>query len=207
MQGTGCLVQNNMIKTYTFFNIRKKIEIDFDENRTVKELISAVYEKYGFEAKHGLDVVTIYDMKNYHVVTNRKNTLKKENVSSGLCFAYFKKGEFLYVEGGWGHHMIKMDAVSQIKEPFMFYMSFDKVLNDFAFVATKKMTIKMLYEALYKSEHIYTCSYIDIYNVNRGGANYELLKRVSVIDAINDGMTIYELIGEENLSHTIIKFI
>ena len=195
-----------MIKHYSFFNIRKRIEIDLDDSCTIEELISKVYEKYGFEAKNGLDIVTIYDMNNYHVVTDKKKTLKKENVSSGLCFAYFKKGEFLYVEGGWGHHMIKMDAVSKIKEPFMFYMSFDKVLNDFAFVATKKMTIKSLYEALCKGEHIYNCSYIDVYEVNRGGVSYELLKRINVKDAINNGLTILEIIGEDKLTSTIIQF-
>lgn len=194
------------MKHYSFFNIRNRIEIDFDENRSVADLISAVYEKYGFEAKNGIDVVTVYDMKNYHVVTDRKRTLKKENLSSGLCFAYFKKGEFLYVEGGWGHHMIQMDATSKVKDPFMFYMSFDKVLNDYAFVATKKMTVEKLFKALCKGEHIYRCSRIDVFDVSRGSATYELLKSVPIEDAINEGLTIYDLIGEENLTKTIIKF-
>lgn len=68
------------------------------------------------------------------------------------------------------------------------------------------MTIKVLFEALSKSEYIHKCSCVDVYNVNRGSASYELLKHISVNDAINDGLTIYELIGEENLTRTIIKF-
>ncbi len=195
-----------IMKRFTFFNIHKRIEIEFDENRSVAELISAVYEKYGIEAKNGIDGVTVYDMKNYHVVTNRKSSLKKENLSSGLCFAYFKKDKFLYVEGGWGHHMIKMDAVSKIREPFMFYMSFIKPLNDYAFVANKKMTVAELYGELVKGEYIHKCSYVDVYHINRGSASYELVKHISIDDAIESKLTILELISEGELSHSTIMF-
>ncbi len=195
-----------MIKTYTFFKPYERIEISIDDSVTVKELIKALYKKYGWDARNGFDVITVYDMKSYHVVTNTKSKLYAENLSSGLCLAYFKKNEFLYVEGGWGHHMIKMDAVKEIENPFQFYMSFKLPLNDYAFVANKRFTVKELYNSLVKGEYIYNCSYIDIYKIDRGGASSKQLKHIAIDEAIKNKLTVLELIGEDMLTSCTVMF-
>ena len=195
-----------MMKTYGFFKPHQKIEISADDNVTVKELIKELFKKYGWEAKNGYDVITVYDMNKYHVVTNTESTLKNEDLSKSLCLAYFKKNEFLYVEGGWGHHMIKMDAVKEIENPFQFYMSFKLPLNDYAFVANKDFSVEKLYNSLVTCEYIHNCSYIDIYKINRGGAKFELVKRVLASEAIEKGLTVLDLMGEENLSSYTIMF-
>lgn len=194
-----------MIKTYGFFKPHERIEISIDDGVAVKELIKELFKKYGWEAKNGYDIITVYDMKNYHVVTNTDNTLSRENLSCGLCLAYFKKNEFLHIEGGWGHHMIKMDAVKEIENPFQFYMSFKLPLNDHAFVANKDFTVEKLCNLFATSEYIYSCSYIDIIKIDRGGAKFEVVKRVSVNEAVKNKLTVLDLIGEENLNtHTIM---
>ncbi len=194
-----------MIKTYGFFKPHQKVEISINDSATIKELIRELYKKYGWEAKNGYDIITVYDMKNYHVVTNTDNTLSSENLSGGLCLAYFKKNEFLHVEGGWGHHMIEMDAVKEIENPFQFYMSFKLPLNDHAFVASKDFTVEKLCKPFAMSEYIYSCSYIDIIKIDRSRANFELVKRVLASEAIEKGLTVLDLIGEDNLTtHTIM---
>ena len=194
-----------MIKTYGFFKPHQKVEISINDSATIKELIRELYKKYGWEAKNGYDVITVYDMNRHHVVTNTDNTLEAEGLSKGLCLAYFIKNEFLHVEGGWGHHMIEMDAVKEIENPFQFYMSFKLPLNDHAFVASKDFTVEKLWNLFTMSEYIYSCSYIDIYKINRGRANFELVKRVLASEAIKKGLTVLDLIGEDNLTtHTIM---
>ena len=195
-----------MTKTYGFFKPYERIEISIDDSASVKDLIVSLYEKYGWEAKNGYDAITVYDTKSYHVVTNTKNSLAKEKLSAALCLAYFKKNEFLYVEGGWGHHMIKMDAVKEIKKPFMFYMSFKLPLNDYAFVATKSFTVEKLYSSLVISEHIRNCSYIDIYQINRGSASSERIKHIAIDEAIKQKLTVLDLIGEDMLTTSTIMF-
>lgn len=101
--------------------------------------------------------------------------------------------------------MIKMDAVKEIENPFQFYMSFKLPLNDHAFVANKDFTVEKLCKLFLTSEYIYSCSYIDIIKIDRGRANFELVKRVLASEAIEKGLTVLDLIGEDNLTtHTIM---
>ena len=98
------------------------------------------------------------------------------------------------------------DAVKEIENPFQFYMSFKLPLNDYAFVANKDFSVEKLYNSLATGEYIHNCSYIDIYKINRGGAKFELVKRVLASEAIEKGLTVLDLMGEENLSSYTIMF-
>lgn len=136
------------MKEYNFFDTEEKISILFDENKTISDLINAVFEKYDFYEPNGIECVTVYDMQGYHVVTNRMHTLAEEHLSSELCFAYYLPGEFLYVEGGWGHHMIQMDACRSIKEPLMFEIEINKNTTKRNMVCSSEFTVQQLYNGL-----------------------------------------------------------
>ena len=179
------------MKTFGFFNIRQQITIDFDENKSVAELVAAVCKKYPLLMPKDLGTVTVYDPSHYHVVTDLSASVKDENLSGGLCFAYFVKNEFLYVEGSWGHHMIDMDAVKKIKKPFMFRLSLTQPIMHEYFVATKSYTVKKLYESLVENGYKKPCKHASVYEVIMHSASCKLIKQV---DATSDE-SLFELLS------------
>lgn len=188
------------MKNFGFFRPYKQIEIDFDENKSVRDLVKSVCKKYALKY---LDCMTVYDSKNYHVVTDVSRSVKDENLSSALCFAYFVNKKFLYVEGSWGHHMIKMDAVEKIDDPFMFRLSLSGPVMHEYFVACKDYTVSDLYNGVVKNGFISPRSTIAIYSVNMSVPSYELVasypikdvakKSVySLTDSINGAVVVFE---------------
>lgn len=111
------------MKLYDIFDIGK---LEFDENKTIAELVETAFEEYGYWEPAGIELVTIYDAEHYNVVLDRNKTCKEAGLGKKLCIAYFKPNTFFYVEGGWGHHMIQMNAVKYIDNPIWFQLIFDK---------------------------------------------------------------------------------
>lgn len=186
----------------TFFNLRQRVEIDFDENGSVRDLILAVYDRYGFDKKF-IEYVTVYDMKKYHVVTNTKHSLKKEGLTGAFCFAYFKKGEFLFVEGSWGHHMIKMDAVKEIKKPFDFRIALTSRLVEFEyFVASESLLVKDFVSDLKRAGYLANKDTVVVSHSDITNSKFETAKEISIADA--GAMRLHDLIKEYKFPSTMV---
>ena len=107
-------------------------DVIFDDEKTVKELIEYVFDQSGYYEPMGLDVVTVYDASKYYVVTDTSKKCKDELDPSGnnvFTVAYLKKDFFFFAEGGWGHHMIDMNAAKLISNPINVKVVFDDFKN------------------------------------------------------------------------------
>ena len=97
-----------MIQTYHFFG---EHSLEFEDSKTVKELIEYAFEKFDYYEPFGMDSVTVFQChhpdSNYGwFTTNTKRRCVDEIVNRNeLCFGYTIPGILYYAEGGWGHHM------------------------------------------------------------------------------------------------------
>ena len=92
---------------YTFFDGG---DIEFDDSRSVRELIEYAFDRFGFYEPMGMDVLTLFqshypNTHNGWFTTNvnlkcSDEILNREN----LFFGYHIPNVFYLVEGGWGHH-------------------------------------------------------------------------------------------------------
>lgn len=192
---------------YKLFDPKERIEIEINlekkKNIRVIDLLNRVFDKYNIYNKDILEFCTVYDMDNYHVVNDNRNKIKDENLSSNLCFAYYKKNEFLYVEGGWGHHMIDMDVVKEINDPIMFMISCGHVMQHKSMVSNKSFKLIDIYNALIKNNYININSPIAIYEIDYLKSN---LITTLCIDDFKD-KSVYELLSQYgNLYELVIKF-
>lgn len=185
---------------FKFFDPEEEIIVEIDENKRVIDLIKKVFNKYDFYENNGLDICTVYDTRNYHVVSDNNNKIKDENLSENLCFAYYKKHEFLYVEGGWGHHMIDMDVVKEIKDPIMFKVTYNHIMRHKSFVSCKDFKFIDLYNGLINGGYIENNSKISIYKEKDNGffhiidINIFDLMNKSIYDVLSSHGDLYELV-------------
>lgn len=127
-----------MIQKYSFSN--ESESICFDDEKPVKELISAAFEKFGYYEPFGINIVTLFQA-HYPGSTEGWFTrdiykpCKEEIIGDKywLCFAYYMPNVFYYAEGGWGHHMISMKNHPEIDSPVMLHLRFDDFDNTVVF--------------------------------------------------------------------------
>ena len=113
-----------MERLYRFFDME---HVTFDDEKTVAELIAAVYAKSDCYEPMGMDAVTVYDAGQYRVVTDTSRKCKEEldpSHNNGFCLAYFKKGKFFFAEGGWGHHMTELCPPGWVDDPVCITLAF-----------------------------------------------------------------------------------
>lgn len=92
-----------MIQVYHFF---KENPLQFDDEKTVGELIRYAFECFDYYEPFGIDTVTIYQIDPHHFTLDTSLKCADEiNSRSEICFAYHIPGFLYYAEGGWGHHM------------------------------------------------------------------------------------------------------
>ena len=118
-----------MERLYRFFDM---VDVVFDDERSVKELMEHVFEESGYYEPVGMDIVTVYDASKYYVVTDTSKKCKDELNpfgNNGFTVAYLKKDAFFFAEGGWGHHMIDMNAAKLISNPINVKVIFDDFNN------------------------------------------------------------------------------
>lgn len=100
-----------MKQMYTFSG---EESIEFDDTRSVRELINYAFSKYDYYEPLGMDIVTIFQA--HHPASNTgwftidvdkccANEIINRNE---LCFAYYMPNVFYFAEGGWGHHMLEL---------------------------------------------------------------------------------------------------
>lgn len=100
-----------MIKTYKF---SKEKSIEFEDSKSVKELIEQAFEKFGYYEPLGIDAVTVFQPHStrtntgWFTVDTSRSCAEEIEFSDGLCFGYYIPNTFYYAEGGWGHHMMEL---------------------------------------------------------------------------------------------------
>ena len=178
-----------MKRTYHIFDCDP---IDFDDERTVRELIEKAFEENDYFEPAGMDIVTLYDAAQYKVVIDTdvpcKDAIRpygyRDNFN-GLCFAYLKPHWFFYAEGGWGHHMIDMNAARYVDNP----MAVKFVFEDFrhTVVVNGNATPKAIYDYLFKTSYIPVYDrYFRFVEYGHGGFEYEDPETVVDVDKDRD---------------------
>lgn len=109
-----------MVKKYYFWGDG---EILFDSTKTVRELISCAFEKFGYYEPMGKDIVTVFQAHHsadttgwFTTDTSRTCEEEIENCEE-LFFAYHLPEVFYFAEGGWGHHMKSLGNHPAIHNP------------------------------------------------------------------------------------------
>lgn len=140
-----------MKRNYKFFDMGT---VEFDDENSVESLVEFVFYHFDYYEPAGMDIVTVYDATQHHVVIDKKRKCKDELVvgNNGFCIAYFFRNKFFFAEGGWGHNMIQMDAVQYIENPISVQLRFHDFKN--TVVINGNVTLEEIYNFLYKSNYI-----------------------------------------------------
>ncbi len=141
-----------MKRQYRFFDME---DVVFDDKKTVRELVEYVFEQSGYYEPMGMDVVTVYDASKYYVVTDPSKKCKDEldpSGGNGFTIAYLKEDKFFFAEGGWGHHMIDMNAAKLIRDPININVIFNGF--DHSVVIHGALTLGEIYSFLRDTTYI-----------------------------------------------------
>lgn len=157
-----------MKQIYTFSG---EEPIEFDDSKSVKELIEYAFDKFGYYEPFGMDIVTLFQC--HHPETNtgwfttdvKRSCAEEIKTPEWLCFAYHKPGVFYFAEGGWGHHMISLGNHPHIEDPVSLKLRFEDFNN--SVVIAGKYTFMDIIKALKKTEYIpEDASYLVINAIN-----------------------------------------
>ncbi|MCD8145094.1 MAG: hypothetical protein LUD79_07140 [Oscillospiraceae bacterium] len=94
-----------------WYSFAGETPIEFDDEKSIRELIAYAFNKFGYYEPLGMDIVTVF--QSYHPATitgwftvdvNQPCANEIRN-RDWLCFAYYMPNVFYFAEGGWGHHM------------------------------------------------------------------------------------------------------
>ncbi|MGN0547164.1 MAG: hypothetical protein ACI4I3_07510 [Acutalibacteraceae bacterium] len=117
-----------MRQKYTFFDGGT---IEFDDTRSVKELIAYAFDCFGYYEPFGIDVVSLFQPHHSKTDTGWFTTDIKRSCAdeieypNELCFAYYLPDTFYFAEGGWGHHMNDLGNHPVIPNPISLRIRFD----------------------------------------------------------------------------------
>ena len=97
-----------MKREYTFFDGGT---LEFDDRKSVKELIAYAFNRFELYEPLGMDCVTLFQA--HHPDTSvgwfttdvTLSCAEEIKNPDELCFAYHMPNVFYFAEGGWGHHM------------------------------------------------------------------------------------------------------
>lgn len=114
-----------MIRKYTFFDGGT---IEFEDSRSVKELISFAFEKFDYYEPLGMEIVTLF--QGHHPASHtgwfttdvNRSCAEEIKNPSDLFFAYHMPGVFYFAEGGWGHHMTALGNHPEIPDPVALHL-------------------------------------------------------------------------------------
>ncbi len=144
-----------MIQKYVFFDGGS---LEFDDSKSVRELIAYAFDTFGYYEPMGMDVVTLFQA--HHPDTNTgwfttDTTLRCADEilnRDELCFAYHLPNVFYFAEGGWGHHMPSLGNRPQIPDEVYLHLRFDGQEN--AIVINGRYTFADIVRFLKRNEYI-----------------------------------------------------
>ena len=117
-----------MKQNYTFF---ADGTVEFDDSRSVRELLAYAFEKFDYYEPFGMAAVTVFqahhpDTNTGWFTTDTEACCADEIKNPAeLCFAYHMPGVFYYAEGGWGHHMPHLGNHPEIPAAVSLHLRFE----------------------------------------------------------------------------------
>lgn len=165
-----------MLQKYTFFDGG---EIEFENTRTVKELIEYAFEAFDYYEPLGMDKVTLFqahhpDTDTGWFTTNVELTCAEEIKNPGeLCFAYHMPGVFYFAEGGWGHHMPHLGNHPEIPNAVALEIRFEDFSHNI--VINGDLCFNDILNTLQKTDYIPSkIKYIMVLHIGVIGENYSI---------------------------------
>lgn len=121
-----------MIQKYNFLGDG---DIEFDDSKSVKELIAYAFETFDYYEPLGMEIVTIFQAhhskshKGWFTTDTSLSCAEEIENCDDLFFAYHMPGVFYFAEGGWGHHMRTLGNHPYIDSPVSLKLSFEDFKN------------------------------------------------------------------------------
>lgn len=140
---------DKMIRKYKFPG---EGSLEFDDNKTVSELLEYAFDKFGYYEPFGMDTVTLYQISPPHFVLDTSKLCCEEiEGPDWLCFAYHIPGFLYYAEGGWGHHMHELINHPVFNDPVSLILKFEDFRHTVVFEGTHtfREVINLLMEVGY----------------------------------------------------------
>lgn len=144
-----------MIQRYTF---EGEGQIEFDDTKSVKELIEFAFDQFDYVEPFGMEIVTVFQCQHsksntgwFTLDTSKKCSEEIENRDE-LCFAYHMPGVFYFAEGGWGHHMTELGNHPIVENPVALIIKFDNFKN--TVVINGNYSFRNIIDALKRTEYI-----------------------------------------------------
>lgn len=123
-----------MIQVYRFGG---ETPLEFDDAKTVQELIQYAFEQFGYYEPFGMDAVTIYQTHHAHFTLDTSRKCSDEiKDSSEIYFAFHIPGFLYYAEGGWGHHMQELANHPIFRNPVSLKIKFEDFDHTVVFEGT-----------------------------------------------------------------------
>ena len=157
-----------MIQKYKFEGENDFIE--FDDSKSVKELINYAFDKFDYFEPAGIEIVTLFQCHHPNSSTGWFTTDTSKKCSEeiinreGLCFAYYMPNVFYFAEGGWGHHMNGLGNHPDIPNAVKLIIRFDDFRN--TIVINGAYSFNDIINYLKKTQYIEeTCNILKVYLV------------------------------------------
>lgn len=121
-----------MVKKYSFFDGG---ELEFDDTKSVRELIECAFETFGYYEPLGINMVTLFQAHNpkstegWFTTDTSCSCVEEIQNRDELCFAYHLPNVFYFAEGGWGHHMKTLGNHPLIDDPVLLHIRFEGFNN------------------------------------------------------------------------------
>ena len=159
-----------MIQKYTFHDGGT---LEFDDSKSVKELIAYAFDTFGYYEPMGMDIVTLFQAYHPSSTTGWFTTDTTMRCADEiqdrdcLCFAYHLPNVFYFAEGGWGHHMRELGNRPPIPNEVRLCLRVEEKEN--TIVINGNYTFMDIVRALKQSEYIYeNCNVVRVLPVGVG---------------------------------------
>ena len=144
-----------MIQKYTFCDGGT---LEFDDSKSVKELIAYAFDTFGYYEPMGMDIVSLFQAHHPNTTTGwftTDTTLRCADEIQDrdwLCFAYHLPNVFYFAEGGWGHHMRELGNRPPISNEVHLKIRFEDFSN--TIVINGNYTFMDIVRVLKQNEYI-----------------------------------------------------
>ena len=203
-----------MIRKYTFHG---EGTIEFDDEKSVRELIQKAFEEFDYYEPAGMDIVTVFQSHHSDSYTGWFTTDVNRSCADEiedrdwLCFAYFLPNIFYFAEGGWGHHMPELGNHPEIPDAVSLNLSFEDFDN--TVVINGNYCFKDIIRYLMETEYIpENCSKVLVDPVGIVNAPYEIAfddpimsEKLTRFEEYVEERTEREYEGQGYVYHVILK--
>lgn len=146
-----------MMRTYCFPG---EGQVEFEDSRSVGELLCHAFEAFGLEEPFGMGIVTLFQPRHssgsmgWFTTDCSRSCAEEIEDPEWLCFAYHMPGVFYFAEGGWGHHMAELGNHPALEDPVSLRLSFPDFEN--TVVMNGSCRLRDIVEALERTGYLET---------------------------------------------------